>query len=244
MSLSDDPAVVQGAGGKVVWLKPKGPQHVVSEYWIFLWLGPNAFTKHKDLFDRIQACSRALGSLALICRRYAAERQAVQEFRLKYLAGPVTIPIAEWNAHIQLLERVLVDTESFFWFSNRLLTNVALTLNFFFKKVQKLSIPKGEKIKSHSTFAESEMLKRLPTELQQVAGMLEKEISSFRNERVEHDLDFWRRETTKTLDVAHGMAGIPEAALHLEWSGRSLSEIWVSLHDYVTAVAKFIGSAI
>jgi hypothetical protein len=30
--------------------------------------------------------------------------------------------------------------------------------------------------------------------------------------------------------------------MHLEWSDRPLSEIWISLHDYLTEVAKFIGS--
>jgi hypothetical protein len=79
---------VQRAGGKVEWVKPKGPEHIVQEYWIFCWLGLNAFSKQKQIFDRILACSRALGSLAIVWRRYAAERKSVQEFREKYLAGP------------------------------------------------------------------------------------------------------------------------------------------------------------
>jgi hypothetical protein len=238
-----DPAVVQRAGGKVEWVKPKGPEHIVWEYWIFCWLGPNAFSKQKQIFDRIVACSHGLGSLAIIWRRYAAERKSVEEFRAKYLTGPVTIPIDEWNAHHHLLEQVVVDTESFFWFANRLLTNEALTLNFFFKKVCKISIPKGERIRSHASLVESAIFKRLTPELQEMAMKLNTEVAGFRNERVEHDMEFWRRKSTKSVHQ-QGMSAAPEASLHLEWSDRPLSEIWISLHDYLTEVAKFIGSAI
>jgi hypothetical protein len=42
-----DPAVVQRAGGKVEWVKPKGPEHIVWEYWIFCWLGPQRLFKAK-----------------------------------------------------------------------------------------------------------------------------------------------------------------------------------------------------
>ena len=54
---------------------------------------------------------------------------------------------------------------------------------------------------------------------------------------------FWLRESTKSVHEL-GMSAAPEAALHLEWSDRPLSEIWISLHDYLTDVAKFIGSEI
>jgi hypothetical protein len=238
-----DPAVVQRAGGKVEWVKPKGPEHIVQEYWIFCWLGPNGFSKQKQIFDQTLACSRQLGSLAIIWRRYAAERQSVEEFRAKYLTGPVTIPFEEWNAHHHLLEQVVVDTESFFWFANRLLTNVALILNFFFKKVLKLSIPKGERIRSHASLVESDLLKQLPPQLQEMAVKLNDEVAEFRNERVEHDMEFWRRKSTKSIHE-QGMSAAPEAAMHLEWSDRPLSKIWISLHDYLTEVAKFIGSQI
>jgi len=238
-----DPAVVQRAGGKVEWVKPKGPQHIVQEYWIFCWLGPNAFSKQKRIFDQVLACSRQLGSLAIVWRRYATERKSVEEFRAKYLTGPVAIPLETWNAHIQLLEQVVVDTESFFWFANRLLTNVALTLNYFLKKVRKTSIPKGERIKSHASLVESDMLKQLPTHLQEMAVKLNREVAGFRNERVEHDMEFWRRKSTTSIHQ-QGMGAAPEAAIHLEWSDRPLSEIWISLHDYLTEVAKFIGSEV
>jgi len=238
-----DPAVVQRAGGKVEWVKPKGPQHIVQQYWIFCWLGSNAFSKQKRIFDQVLACSRQLGSLAIVWRRYDADRKSIEEFRAKYLRGPVTIPIEEWNSHHHLLEQVVVDTESFFWFANRLLTNVALTLNYFLKKVRKSSIPKGERIQSHASLVKSEMLKQLPSELQTTALKLDKEVASFRNERVEHDIEFWLRENTKSVHEL-GMSAAPEAALHLEWSDRSLSEIWISLHDYLTDVAKIIGSEI
>ena len=188
------------------------------------------------------ACSHQLGSLAIIWRRFAAERKSVEEFRAKYLTGTAT-PIEEWNAHHQLLEQVVVDTESFFWFANRLLTNVALTLNFFFKKVQKLSIPRGERISSHASLVESNLLKQLPTQLQEMAVQLNEEVAKFRNERVEHDMEFWRRGPTTSVHQK-GMSAAPEAAMHLEWSDRPLSEIWISIHDYLTEVAKFIGSVI
>lgn len=238
-----DPAVVQRPGGKVEWLKPKGPEQVVQEYWIFCWLGPNAYSKQKPIFDRIGACSRQLGSVALVWRRYAADRKKVEEFRAKYFTGPVTIPIEEWNAHFHLIEQVVVDTEAFFWFANRLLTNVALTLNYFFKKVRKLSIPKGEKFKSHGSLVESDMLNQLPTELQAVAVQLSKEVVGFRNKRVEHDTEFWRREPITSI-YQQGMSAAPESAMHLQWSDRPLSDIWVSLHDYLTDVSKFIGREI
>jgi hypothetical protein len=238
-----DPAVVQRPGGKVEWVKPKGPQHIVQEYWIFCWLGRNAFTKQKRIFDQVLACSRQLGSLAIIWRRYDTERKSVEEFRSKYLRGPTRIPIEEWNAHHQLLEHVAVDTESFFWFANRLLANVALTLNYFLKKVRKISIPKGEKIRSHASLVESDMVKYLPSELRATALRLNEEVAVFRNKRIEHDVEFWLRESTKSIHE-RGMSAVPEAALHLEWSDRTLSEIWVSLHDYLTEVAKFIGSQI
>ena|ERR1700733_13634464 len=238
-----DPAVVQRAGGKVEWLKPKGPQHIVQAYWIFCWLGLNAFSEQKRIFDQVLACSRQLGCLAIVWRRYAAERKSVEEFRAKYLTGPVTIPFEAWDAHIQLLEQVVVDTESFFWFSNRLLTNVALTLNYFLKKVRKTSIPKGERIKSHASLVESVMFKQLLALLQEMAVKLNGEVAGFRNERVEHDMEFWRREHTTSIRQ-QGMSAVPEAAMHLEWSDRTLSEIWISLHDYLTEVAKFIGSEI
>jgi len=238
-----EPAVVQRAGGKVEWVKPKGPEHIVQEYWIFCWLGPDAFSKQKRIFDQVLACSRQLGSLAIIWRRYAAERKSVEEFREKYLTGPVAIPMEEWNEHHELLEQVVVDTESFFWFANRLLTNVALTINYFLKKVRRISIPKGERINSHASLVKSDMLKELPPELQGMALKLDKEVAGFRIERVEHDIDFWLRESTKSIQK-QGMSSAPEAALHLEWSDRPLSEIWISLHDYLTDIAKFIGSQI
>ena len=72
---------------------------------------------------------------------------------------------------------------------------------------------------------------------------LNTEVAGFRNERVEHDMEFWRRKSTKPVHQ-QGMSAAPEASLHLEWSDRPLSEIWISLHDYLTEVAKFIGSAI
>jgi hypothetical protein len=76
---------------------------------------------------------------------------------------------------------------------------VALTLNHFFKKVRKTSSPKGKRIKSHASLVESEVLKQLPSELQKVAVMLNKEIAGFQNERVEHDMEFWLRKRTKSI---------------------------------------------
>jgi hypothetical protein len=181
-----DPAVVQGPGGKVEWIKPKGPEHIVQEYWIFCWLGPSAFSRQKQIFDQVLACSHQLGAVSIVWRRYAAERKNVEAFRAEYLTGAVPIPLETWNEHIQLLEHAVVDTESFFWFANRLLTNVALTLNYFFKKVLKISSQKGERIRSHASLVESAAFKHLPTQLQEMAVKLNKEVVGFRNERVEH----------------------------------------------------------
>jgi hypothetical protein len=74
--------------------------------------------------------------------------------------------------------------------------------------------------------------------LQKVAVMLNNKSAGFRNELVEHDMEFWR---TKSIHEQE-MSAASEAAMHLEWSDRPLSEIWISLHDYLTEVAKFIGS--
>jgi len=242
-----DPAVVQKPGGHVVWVKKKGPEHVVPEYWIFCWLGPSAFTKQKQLFDRIQACGHALGPLAIICRRYASKRNSVQEFHEQYLIGPITIPFEKWNAHQLLLEEVVVDLESFFWFANRLLTHVALTLNFFFKKVRKVSIPGGKRIRSHATLVESGIFSDLPPALQEIARKLNTEVSDFRNKHIEHDMVFWRRRGTGFAlgpdrgEMQLGITFPPEAVVYPE---RPLSKVWISLHDYVTEVAKFLGSQI
>ena len=140
-----------------------------------------------------------------------------------------------------------MDIESFFWFANRLLTNVALTLNFFFKKVRKVSIPGGLSIKSHGTLLKSSILGDLPLDLQEIAKKLNTEVSDFRNEHIEHAMDFWRSRSAEFASSPHGgemQVGItfpPAAGVYPE---RPLSEIWISLHDYITEVAKFLGSEI
>jgi hypothetical protein len=181
-----DAAVVQQPGGKVVWVKEKGPEHVVFQYFIYCWLG-DAFTNHKELFDRILACSYELGSLAIICRSYASKRSEIQKFHDLYLTGYKTIPLEEWNHHHELLEEAVVDIESFFWFANRLLTHVALTLNYFFKKANPaIKITKG--VKSHSTLIRSSIFSFLPPNLQKAAKQLETDISDFRNTKIEHSM--------------------------------------------------------
>ena len=202
------------------------------------------FQNTKRIFDQVLACSRQLGSVAVVWRRYAAGRQSVEEFRARYLIGSVAIPLDTWNAHIQLLEEVVVDTESFFWFANRLLTNVAVTLNYFLKKVRKISIPKGQRIRSHASLVESDMLIQLPVHLQEMAVKLNEEVARFRNERVEHDMEFWHRKSTTSSHQQRIGARTRGFAMHLEWSHRPLAEIWISLHDYLTEVAKFIGSEV
>jgi hypothetical protein len=241
-----NPAVVQQAGGKVVWVKKKGPEHVVSEYWIFCWLGPNAFSQHKELFDRVQACSQALGTLAIICRRYNSNRDRVQEFHTRYRSGPVTIPFEAWNAHQVLLDEVVVDIESLFWFANRLLTHVALTLGFFFKKIHKPPT-RGAGIQSHSTLVKSSIFGKLPLPLQQSAKKLCTEISDFRNEHVEHDMKFWHSREAEVVAGAQGadmQLGITISPQNIPYPQRPLSELWIPLHDYVTEVAQFLGSQI
>lgn len=96
---------------------------------------------------------------------------------------------------------------------------------------------------SHASLVESAAFKQLPTHLQTTAVKLNEEVAGFRNERVEHDIEFWRRKSTTSIHQ-QGMGAVPEAAMHLEWSHRPLAEIWISLHDYLTEVAKFIGSEI
>jgi hypothetical protein len=113
-----DPVVVMRPGGRVEWMKEKGPEHVVTEYYIYSYLGENTFKKHNELFKRTQACSYELGALAIICRSYAIKRDKIQEFHDKYLTGSTLIPFAKWNAHHQWLEEAVVDIESFFWFAN------------------------------------------------------------------------------------------------------------------------------
>jgi hypothetical protein len=83
-----DPVVVMRPGGQVEWLNEKGPEHVVTEYYIYAYLGKDTFTKHNELFKRMQVCSYELRALAIICRNYAIKRDKIREFHEKYLAGP------------------------------------------------------------------------------------------------------------------------------------------------------------
>lgn len=240
-----EPTVVQGPGGTVVWHKEKGPEHIVSEYWIYCWLGPNAFTSHKELFDRIRGCGFQLGSLAIICRSYATKRDRIQHFHEEYLLGSVAIPFDKWNAHILSLEEAVVDIEAFYWFSNRLLTRIALTLNYFFKKVArpKVSITGG--VHSHSSLVKSSLFTLLPANIQKMAGELNVEVAEFRNEHIEHDMDYWRGRKTEFVSPQPGAP--PQVGVTLPSSSpkifpeRPLRELWISLHDYVTEVAKFLG---
>lgn len=239
-----DPAVVLRAGGRVDWLKPKGPEHVVFDYWIFSWLGRNAFAKQKDLFDRIQACSHQLGSLAIICRSYASKRDRIQEFHDEYLNGPTTIPLEAWNANYLVLEEAVVDIESFFWFANRLLTHIALTMNYFFKNVK----PKGPKatgVRSHSTFVQSVIFKLLPLAIQEAATKLKTDVSDFRNTDIEHDMKYWRSRKASFADQKQG----EEAQVKITFPPtsyvlpqRPLRDLWIELHDYLTEVAKYLGT--
>jgi len=240
-------AVVQMPGGKVVWLKEKGPEHKVSEYWILCWLGPNAFRDHKQLFDRVQACSAGLIPLAIVSRNYEAKRKAIQEFHDRYLIGPVTIPFDAWNGHIFSLEEAVVDIESFYWFGNRLLTRVALTLNYFFKRVRQPQVAMKKKILSHATLVESTLFGLLPPELQASALYLNEQIAEFRNEHVEHEMQYWRKREAEFTRRQIGTT--PEVGMTLEKGGkvypeRPLRELWISVHDYITDVAKFLGSQI
>jgi hypothetical protein len=45
-------------------------------------------------------------------------------------------------------------------------------------------------------------------------------------------MEFWLRKRTKSI-YEQEMSAASEAAMHLEWSDRPLSEIWISLHDYL-----------
>jgi hypothetical protein len=225
-----DPAVVMKAGGKVEWLKEKGPEHVVLEYFIYCGLGPHAYAKQNELFERIQACSYELGSLATVCRNYASKSDRVQQFHEKYLMGPVTIPFDEWNAHHLLLEEACVDIQTFYWFAGRLLNHVAQTLSYFFRKVTP-RVSSGQGVSSHSALMGSSILAFLP--------------SSLRDADVEHEVKYWRKRKAK---VAMGHPGEetrvqitfpPEPGVHPE---KPLRQLWIELHDYVSEVSNFLGS--
>jgi hypothetical protein len=240
-------AVAQMPGGKVVWLKEKGPEHQVSEYWIFSWLGPNAFRDQKDLFDRVQACSAGLIPLAIVSRNYESKRKIIQAFHEEYLMGPTTIPFDAWNGHILSLEEAVVDIESFYWFGNRLLTHVALTLNYFFRRIAQPKVAMKKKILSHSTLVDSTVFALLPGELQATAKTLKTQVAEFRNEHVEHEMQYWRKR--KTEFVGHQAGASPEVGMTLPADGkvypeRPLRDLWISIHNYVTDVAKFLGSQI
>jgi len=240
-------AVVQMPGGKLVWLKDKGPEHLVSEYWSFCWLGINAFRDHRELFDRVQACSAGLIPLAIVCRNYEAKRKTIEAFHEKYLMGPVTIPFEAWNAHILSLEEAVVDIESFYWFGNRLLTRAALTLNYFFKQIAQPKVAIKKRIQSHSTLVESTVFTLLPAALQASAEALNTQIAQFRNEHIEHEMQYWRKRKT---GFASPQAGVnPQVGMTLPADGkvypeRPLRELWILIHDYITDVAKFLGSQI
>lgn len=241
-----DPAVVMRAGGKVDWLKDKGPEHVVSEYFIYCWLGRNAFSKQRQLFQRIQACSHELGSVAIICRNYSTKRTKIQQFHDTYLSGPVMIPIDEWNAHRQLLEDAVVDIESFFWFANRLLTHIALTLNYLFRKIT-LKVRGATGVRSHSTLVSSRLFELLPRDLQKVATELKINVSDFRNADIEHDMRYWRSRSV--VFSSQKVGSEPEIAIKFPPSpdtrpNKPLRELWIDLHEYLTAVAKFVGTEI
>lgn len=238
-----DSAVVMRSGGRVEWIKERGPEHVVHDYFIYCSLGLNAHTKQRELFERVQACSHELGSLAVICRNYASRRAQIQGFHETYLTGPTSIPFEEWNRYHLLLEEAVVDIESFFWFANRLLTRIALTLSYFFRKV-KPSVPSGVGVKSHSSLVKSDIFSFLPPDLQSAAKQLKVSVSDFRNSDVEHDVKYWRiRKANFAKDGGEGpdvkISFPPIPNLHPE---KPLRMLWVELHDYLTGVASFLGS--
>jgi hypothetical protein len=240
-------AVVQMPGGKLVWLKAKGPEHQVSEYWIFCWLGPNACRDQKNLLDRVQACSASLIPLAIVSRNYESKRKIIQAFLEEYLMGPRSIPFDAWNGHILSLEEAVVDIESFYWFGNRLLTRVALTLNYFFKRIAQPKVAMKKKILSHSTLVESTVFALLPVELEATAKTLNTQVAEFRNEHVEHEMQYWRKRRAEF--AGHQTGGSPQVGMTLPadckvYPERPLQDLWISIHDYVTDVAKFLGSQI
>lgn len=226
------------------WLKPKGPEHTVSEYYIYLWLGRNAFAKHRELFDRVQSCSNDLGALAIVCRSYATHRDEIETFWQEYRGG-AQIPIERWNANYHRMEATAVDIESFHWFANRLLTRVALTLNYFFRKMRREKRSAGSAIKSHATLLTSDIWRFLPPSIQNAAVRLKTEVTDFRNESVEHDLKYWRERKLQFANSLNGGDGHitigfpPGGEKHPR---KPLREIWIEIHDYLTEVAKFLGS--
>ena len=239
--------VVQMPGGKVVWLKEKGPEHPVSEYWIFCWLGVNALRDHRGLFDRVQACNASLIQLAIVSRNYESKRKITEAFHEIYRKGPVSIPFEAWNGHLLSLEEAVVDIESFYWIANRLLNRVALTLSYFFKQIAKPRVAMKKRIQSHSTLVKSTVFALLPAKLQASAETLNTQIAEFRNEHIEHEREYWRKPEAGFTRLQQG--GDPQVVMTLPADGktypdRPLREHWILIHDYVTEVAKFLGSQI
>jgi hypothetical protein len=87
----------------------------------------------------------------------------------------------------------------------------------------------------------------LPPELQANALYLNEQIAEFRNEHVEHEMQYWRKRETEFTRRQTGTT--PEVGMALENGGkvypeRPLRELWISIHEYITDVAKFLGSQI
>jgi len=104
-----------------------------------------------------------------------------------------------------------------------------------------------KRIQSHSTLVESTLFALLPAELQATAKTLNTQIAEFRNEHIEHEMQYWRKRDTGFASPQAGAA--PQVGMTLPTDGkvypeRPLRELWISIHDYVTDVAKFLGSQI
>jgi hypothetical protein len=100
---------------------------------------------------------------------------------------------------------------------------------------------------SHATLVESTVFGLLPSELQASALNLNEQIAKFRNEHVEHEMQYWRKRETEFS--RRQMGTTPEVCMTLENGGkvypeRPLRELWIAIHDYITDVAKFLGSQI
>jgi hypothetical protein len=87
----------------------------------------------------------------------------------------------------------------------------------------------------------------LPLELQATAKTLNTQVAESRNEHVEHEMQYLRKR--KTEFAGHQAGASPEVGMALPADGkaypeRPLRDLWILIHNYVTDVAKFLGSQI
>jgi hypothetical protein len=124
----------------------------------------------------------------------------LQAFHEKYLVGPTTIRFDVWNGHILSpgrgcrRHRVVLLVWQPSSYRRR-------PLNYFFKHIAQPKVAMKKKILSHSTLVESTVFALLPAELQATAKSLSTQVAEFRNEHVEHEMQYWRKRVRRNLQA-------------------------------------------